>query len=62
MYLDDIPVASGSVGEHEKVLTEVLRRLFRTGLQAKASKCEFFRESLELLGYCIDAIPIGDEC
>lgn len=42
VYLDNILVASESVPEHKRALTEVLSRLSRTGLLAQEGKCEFF--------------------
>ena len=40
--------------EHLKYLKEVFKRLEKYGLRVKKSKCTFFQDSVEYLGYVID--------
>ena len=54
-YIDDILVTGKDDAEHLEHLQQVLERLERFGLHLKQSKCEFMRESVEYLGYKIDA-------
>lgn len=53
IYLDDILIFSKNLEEHQGVVKEVLRRLLRHGLYAKASKCQFHRTSVEFLGMIV---------
>ncbi|KAK6212977.1 hypothetical protein QIS74_03097 [Colletotrichum tabaci] len=52
-YLDDIMIYSQTREQHTKDLRKVLRRLRQFGLYAKLSKCEFYKEEIEFLGYVI---------
>lgn len=52
-YMDDILVYSQTREEHTKHLREVLRRLAEAQLYGKLSKCEFYQQSVEFLGYII---------
>lgn len=54
VYLDDILIFSSSREQHVQHIREVLRRLRKSHLFAKASKCEFFSHSVSFLGYYID--------
>ena len=53
VFLDDICVYSRTPEEHEKHLRLVLERLREHKLYAKASKCEFFKEEVEFLGFTV---------
>jgi len=53
IYLDDILIYSNNMSEHHQHVKEVLKRLCKAGLYAKAEKCEFHSESVEYLGYIL---------
>jgi len=53
VYLDDILIYSNNLAEHRKHVKEVLRRLRKHGLFARANKCEFHAERVEYLGYIL---------
>ena len=54
-YIDDILVTGVDQQEHLQNLEEVLHRLEQNNLRIKKSKCEFFKDSVEYLGHCVDA-------
>ena len=53
IYLDDILIYSNNMSEHHWHVKEVLKRLRKAGLYAKAEKYEFHSESVEYLGYIL---------
>ena len=53
-YLDDILITTRSIEEHKEIISEVLQRLEKHNIKAKLSKCEFFKSSVNYLGYKID--------
>ena len=53
IYLDDILIYSNDMSEHHWHVKEVLKRLRKAGLYAKAEKCEFHSELVEYLGYIL---------
>ena len=53
VYLDDILIYSPDPASHRKHVKEVLRRLRKAGLYARADKCEFHSERVEYLGYIL---------
>ena len=53
IYLDDILIYSNNMSEHHRHVKEVLKHLHKTGLYAKAEKCEFYSKSVEYLGYIL---------
>jgi len=53
IYLDDILIYSNNMSDHHWHVKEVLNRLHKAGLYAKAEKCEFHSESVEYLGYIL---------
>jgi len=57
VYLDDILIYSDDIAQHQKHIKEVLKRLRKAGLYAKAEKCEFHSDSVEYLGYVLS--PAG---
>ncbi len=52
-YYDDILIYSNSLEEHYRLLNFVLQRLIEGGLKAKLTKCKFFEEEVEYLGYLV---------
>lgn len=52
-WLDDICITGPDTETHVSRLSEVLRRLSEAGLRLQKDKCEFFKDSVTYLGYCI---------
>lgn len=57
VYLDDILIYSKNLADHRKHVREVLRRLRKHGLFARADKCEWHKDTVEYLGYILS--PTG---
>ena len=55
VYLDDILVTRATETEHLNSLEEVLKRLEKSGLRARKSKCLIMAPSVSYLGHKIDA-------
>ncbi|CAH2229081.1 jg21182 [Pararge aegeria aegeria] len=55
VYMDDILIPSKDVTEGLKRLEEVLELLKRGGLTLKLSKCHFFLETIDFLGYEVNS-------
>ncbi|KAL7281605.1 hypothetical protein ACG7TL_004922 [Trametes sanguinea] len=53
VYLDDILIYSDNPEQHREHVKEVLRRLRKNKLFARADKCEFHTNSVEYLGYIL---------
>jgi hypothetical protein len=53
IYLDDILIYSKTVEEHKEHVRRVLKRLQEHQLFAKASKCSFFVDTIEYLGFIV---------
>ena len=53
IYLDDILIYSNDMSKHHWYVKEVLKRLHKAGLYAKAEKCEFYSELVEYLWYIL---------
>ena len=53
IYLDDILIYSADKAEHTQQVREVLRRLYKNGLYARADKYEFHSDTVEYLGYIL---------
>jgi len=53
IYLDDLLIYSNNMSEQHQYVKEVLKRLCKTSLYAKAEKCEFYSKSVEYLGYIL---------
>ena len=53
VYLDDIVIFSQNAEEHAKHLRLVTDRLRQYKLYIKLSKCEFFQERIEFLGFMV---------
>lgn len=52
-YIDDILIHSITWEEHVKLLKEVMRRLRKTGLTARPSKCHIGGSEVEFLGHIV---------
>jgi len=53
IYLDDILIYLNNMSKHHWHVKEILKRLRKAGLYAKAEKCEFHSESVKYLGYIL---------
>ena len=53
VYLDDILVFSKTKEEHDQHLQQICQRLRDAELYAKPSKCQFYQQELEFLGFMI---------
>jgi hypothetical protein len=56
-YLDDILIYLDNLEEHRWHICQVLQQLKEVGLTLKPSKCEFYTDRMEYLGYIIS--PMG---
>ena len=54
-YLDDILITGQDDEEHLTTLQKVFERLHQWGLRLKESKCSFMKNSVNYLGYIVDA-------
>jgi len=57
VYLDNILIYSDNITQHRSYIKEVLKRLRKAGLYAKAEKYKFHSDSVEYLGYVLS--PAG---
>jgi hypothetical protein len=53
VYLDDILVFSKTKEEHDEHLQRICQRLREAELYAKPSKCQFYQQEIEFLGFVI---------
>jgi len=53
IYLNDILIYSNNMSKHHQHVKKVLKHLHKTGLYAKAEKCEFYSKLVEYLGYIL---------
>jgi len=53
VYLDNMLMYSNNMGDHQKHVKEVFRRLRAHGLYACEDKCEFHKTELEFLGFIL---------
>ena len=53
IYLDDISIYSDSITEHKKHVKEVLQRLCTNGLYVSPTKCMFYHDKVEFLGFIL---------
>lgn len=58
IYMDDIMIATHDIEEHLSILNEVFQLIREHGLQLKLSKCKFFLEQVDYLGYRVDSSGI----
>ncbi|KAJ3566498.1 hypothetical protein NP233_g6971 [Leucocoprinus birnbaumii] len=63
IYLDNILIYSDNINIHHSHVCEVLKRLQKHGLYAKAEKCKFHSNSVEYPGYILspDGLKMSDE-
>ena len=61
VFLDDILIYSKDIESHQRHVREALGILRNHQLYAKASKCEFFKESIQFLGHTISANGVAME-
>lgn len=54
VYIDDILVFSKDVETHKKDLESIMTILEKYGLQVNEEKAEYFKESINFLGYTIE--------
>src|SRR5690606_6759717 len=59
VYLDDILIYSRNKEEHIDHVKKVMKKLMDAQLQAKLSKCEFFKDEVEFLGFVISSKGIA---
>ena len=57
IYLDDILIYLNNMSKHYQHVKEILKRLYKAGLYAKAEKCKFHSKLVEYLGYIL--FPFG---
>ena len=53
IYMDDLLIYSKNQSDHEKTVSEVLRRLHENGMAISLHKCEWNKPSVSYLGYII---------
>ena len=53
VYIDDILVFSKTKEEHDQHLQQICQRLRDAELYAKPSKCQFYQQEIEFLGFII---------
>jgi hypothetical protein len=53
IYIDDLLIYSDDKDTHKKTVSEVLQRLHENGLYCKLSKCHFYEDTVEYLGYIL---------
>lgn len=58
VYLDDILIFSKTKEDHIGHVSQVLDRLQKTGLVARAEKCEFHKSEVEFLGYVMSSVGV----
>jgi transposase InsO family protein len=63
VYIDDIIIYSRNTADHSRDIGRVLALIEKAGLKLNASKCQFGRESVDLLGFVIskDGISANPE-
>lgn len=58
IYMDDIMIATSTVGEHIQVLCKVFAVIRDNALKLKLSKCKFLFEKVDYLGYQVSQAGI----
>jgi len=54
VYLDDVPIYSDSLEQHQKDVAAIIRVIRKQGMTLKPSKCEFHQRETEYLGCSIN--------
>ena len=57
-YVDDIIIFSQNEHEHLKPIKTIFKKLKKTGLKLKESKCDFFKRKIHYLGHLISVSRI----
>lgn len=52
-YLDDIILKTATKEEHTKLLTKALLKLRSAGIKLKPSKCNFYKQKINILGFVV---------
>ncbi len=52
-YINDIPIFSKNMEEHEQHFQLVLYKFRKVGLYSKLEKCKFHQTEVEFLGYIV---------
>ena len=55
VYMDDITIVSDNAAQHKQHLNSVFQRLRKFGIKIRPDKCEFAQESVQYLGFKVDA-------
>jgi len=55
IYLDNILIYLDNIDDHKKHVKEVLRRLWENQLYASPTKCVFYQDRIEFLGFVLGA-------
>jgi len=53
IYLDNILIYSNDITQYQNHIKEILKRLWKSRLYAKAEKCKFHSDSMKYLGYVL---------
>ena len=61
VYIDDIIIASNSVEEHLQHVRTVMERLRQAKICIKASKAQYFRRSINVLGHCVSGKGVSPQ-
>lgn len=59
VYLDDLLIYADTIEEHDRLVTEVLKRLTEHNLAVAPQKCKWAVQEVEFLGYIISAEGIS---
>jgi len=54
VYLDDVPIYSDTLEQHQKDVAAIIRAIRKQGIKLKPSKCEFHQRETEYLGFIIN--------
>ena len=53
VYMDDVIIATADFSTHAELVSKVLRRMKRSGLSLRATKCKLGYDKINYLGYCV---------
>ena len=60
-YIDDLLIHSSTIAEHPKHLKKVFDRCRQNGVKLRLSKCDFFKNSVNLLGHVVSTEGISKD-